>query len=596
MPTYRAPVKDMMYLLHDVLNITKYSNLRGFEEATPELTEAILREAGKLAEEVLQPLNRIGDIEGCTRNDDGSVTTPTGFKEAYKIFVEGGWQGLSHNPEYGGQGLPSVMYIAFEEMCVSANLAFHMYPSLTSGAIVMLNLAGSDEQKAAYIPKMITGEWAGTMNLTEAHCGTDLGQLRTKAEPQDDGSYKITGTKIFISSGEHDLSENIIHFVLARLPDAPQGIKGLSLFLVPKYLINADGSIGARNAVSCGALEEKMGIHGNATAVLNYDGATGWLVGKANEGIKPMFLMMNSARIGVGVQGLGLSEVAYQNAANYARERRQGRAITGAKDPDHAADLIIVHPDVRRMLLEVRAFNEGARAFAFWAALQGDLWLRSEDEETSRQAAEMVGLLTPVIKGVLTDKGFENANTALQVLGGHGYIAESGMEQFVRDARIAQIYEGTNGIQALDLVGRKLPRNNGAAIRAFFEQLGGFCKDHRSAEAAPYINPLKAAIKDLETATLWLMENGMKNPDNAAAGATNYMHLLGLVAIGYMWAQMALKSLELLAAGAEDKTFHEHKLGTANYYMSHMLPETASHLKRIEAGAETMMAMPAEAF
>ena len=596
MPTYQAPVKDMMYLLHDVLNIAKYSNLRGFEEATPDLTEAILLEAGKLAEEVLQPLNQIGDTEGCTRNDDGSVTTPAGFKEAYKTFVEGGWQGLSHNPKYGGQGLPGVIYIAFEEMCVSANLSFHMYTSLTSGAIVMLNLVGSEEQKTAFMPKMITGEWSGTMNLTESHCGTDLGQLRTKAEPQDDGSFKITGTKIFVSSGEHDLTENIIHFVLARLPDAPEGIKGLSLFLVPKYLINADGSIGARNAVSCGALEEKMGIHGNATAVLNYDGATGWLVGNPNEGIKPMFLMMNIARIGVGVQGLGLSEVAYQNAADYARERRQGRAITGVKDPDEAADLIIVHPDVRRMLLELKAFNEGARAFALWAALQGDLWLRSEDEETSRQAAEMVGLLTPVIKGVLTDKGFENANTALQVLGGHGYIAESGMEQFVRDARITQIYEGTNGIQALDLVGRKLPRKNGAAIRAFFEQLSGFCKDHRSEAAAPYIKPLKAAIKDLETATLWLMENGMKNPDNAAAGATHYMHLLGLVAIGYMWARMALKSLELLAAGAADKVFHENKLGTANYYMSHMLPGTASHLRRIEAGAETMMAMPAEAF
>ena len=596
MPTYQAPVKDMMYLLHDVLNIAKYSNLRGFEEATPDLTEAILREAGKLAEEVLQPLNRVGDIEGCTRNDDGSVTTPTGFKEAYKTFVEGGWQGLSHNPEYGGQGLPSVMYVAFEEMCVSANLAFHMYPSLTSGAIVMLNLVGSDEQKTAYIPKMITGEWSGTMNLTESHCGTDLGQLRSRAEPQDDGSFKITGTKIFISSGEHDLTENIIHFVLARLPDAPEGIKGLSLFLVPKFLLNADSTIGERNAVSCGALEEKMGIHGNATAVLNYDGATGWLIGNPNEGIKPMFLMMNIARIGVGVQGLGLSEVAYQNAADYARERRQGRAITGVKDPDEAADLIIVHPDVRRMLFEIKAFNEGARAFAFWAALQGDLWLRSEDEETSRQAAELVGLLTPVIKGVLTDKGFENANTALQVLGGHGYIAESGMEQFVRDARIAQIYEGTNGIQALDLVGRKLPRKNGAAIRAFFERLGGFCKDNRSEAAAPYINPLKAAIKDLESATMWLMENGLKNPDNAAAGATHYMHLLGLVAIGYMWAQMALRSLELLAAGAEDKAFHKNKLATANYFMSHMLPETASYLRRVEAGAENLMAMPAESF
>ncbi len=596
MPSYKAPVDDMMYVIYDVLNMENYSNLAGFSELSRDLGKAILKEGAKLAEEVLQPLNQVGDREGCQRSDDGEVKTATGFKEAYKAFTEGGWQGLSHSPDYGGQGLPYTLYLAFEEMCFAANLAFSMYPSLTSGAIAMLTLGGRKELKDKYLAKMIAGAFTGTMNLTESHCGTDLGLLRTKAEPVGDGSYKITGSKIFVSSGEHDLSENIIHFVLARLPGAVEGIKGISLFLVPKYLVNDDGSLGTRNGVVCGSLEEKMGIHGNATAVLNYDEATGWLVGEPHKGLKLMFLMMNAARLGVGLQGLAQSEVAYQNAADYARERRQGRSISGRKEPDHAADPIIVHPDVRRMLLEAKAFNEGARAMGLWVSLLVDLWRRSEDETERDNAASLLELLTPVVKGVFTDRGFQNAVNAQQVFGGAGYIEETGMEQFVRDVRITQIYEGTNGIQALDLVGRKLPANGGASIRLFFETVGGFCKDNSGEDAEPFIKPLKAAVKDLEAATMWLMQNAMQDPDQAGAGATHYMHLLGLVAMGYMWARMALRSSEMLAAGEGNKDFHENKLLTAGYFMGHMLGDTAMHLKRIEAGAAAMMALKAEAF
>ncbi len=466
MPQYRAPVEDTLFLLSDVLGVHARANLPGFADATPDVVEAVLREGGKLAEEVLAPTNQAGDREGCTRHADGSVTTPASFKAAYDAYAGGGWLGLSMPEEYGGQGLPQVLNTAIQDFASGANLALSMYPGLTQGAAAALLVHGSQEQKDLYLPRMVEGRWTGTMNLTEPHCGTDLGLLRTKAAPNGDGSYAISGTKIFISAGEHDLAENIIHLVLARIEGAPAGTKGISLFLVPKVLVNADGSLGARNGVSCGSIEHKMGIHGNATCVMNYDGATGWLVGEANRGLNAMFVMMNEARLAVGVQGLGQSEAAYQNAVVYAKDRLQGRALTGAKAPEKPADPIIVHPDVRRTLMQIRAFNEAARALVLWTAFQGDILHRSEDAKERQVADDLMGLLTPVVKGVLTDRGFANAVEAQQLYGGHGYVEEWGMSQFVRDARIAMIYEGANGIQAMDLIGRKLPKDGGRAMMA----------------------------------------------------------------------------------------------------------------------------------
>ena len=540
MPIYKAPVEDVNFLLNDVFQIDRYDNLAGFSDASSDVREAILGEAAKLAEEVLQPLNRVGDLEGCKRADDGSVTTPKGFKDAFKQVAEGGWLGLSAPTEFGGQGLPVTLSQAVNEFQISANMAFSMYGGLTMGATAALIVHGTPEQKQTYVPKMVAGEWTGTMNLTEPQCGTDLGLLRTKAVRQADGSFKITGTKIFISAGEHDLAENIIHLVLARIEGAPAGIKGISLFVVPKFLVNADGSVGARNGVICGSIEHKMGIHGNSTCVMNYDSATGWLIGEENKGMQGMFVMMNEARLGVAVQGLAQSEVAYQNAVAYARDRMQGRSLTGVKAPDKPADPIIVHPDVRRTLLSIRAFNEAARAFVMWTALKSDVAHRSEDPKERQAADDHMGLMTPVLKGVLTDYGFANAVQAQQMYGGHGYIAERGMEQFVRDARIAMIYEGANGIQALDLVGRKLPRDGGRAIMAFFGEVMAFAKENGGDEALkPFIAPLSAALGHLQQATMWLMQNAMAKPDNAGAAATDYMHLFGLVALGYMWAKMA---------------------------------------------------------
>ncbi|HEY0440933.1 MAG TPA: acyl-CoA dehydrogenase C-terminal domain-containing protein [Xanthobacteraceae bacterium] len=598
MPTYKAPVDDVMFLLRDVFPIERHNNLSGFADASPDVIEAVLGEAANFCEEVVQPLNRVGDIEGCTRHPDGHVTTPAAFKQAYDRFRAGGWIGISAPVEYGGQGLPETMTTLVNEFLCSANMAFAMYPGLTQGAIAALLAHGTAEQKQSFLPKMLAGEWTGTMNLTEPHCGTDLGLLRTKAVPQADGSYRISGTKIFISAGEHDLADNIVHLVLARIAGAPEGTKGLSLFIVPKRLPSADGSAGAPNGVSCGSIEEKMGIHGNSTCVMNYDAATGWLIGGENRGLNAMFVMMNEARLGVGVQGLALSEVAYQNAAAYAKERLQGRALSGPQSPDKPADPIIVHPDIRRTLMTIRAFNEAARALVVWTALQADVAHRAEDAKSREAADDHMGLLTPVIKGVLTDTGFANTVMAQQVFGGHGYIAEHGMEQFVRDARIPMIYEGANGIQALDLVGRKLPRNGGRAVMAFFNEVGAFLKEHAGDdELNPYLRPLGIALDHLQKATMWFMQNAVAKPDNAGAGATDYMHLFGLVALGYMWAQMAKAAKAKLANGADGGADRMNaKLVTGRFFMERMLPETAAQLARIQAGAASTMELPAEAF
>jgi acyl-CoA dehydrogenase len=595
MPTYKAPVDDALFLLNDVFHIDRYGNLPGFSDASPDVVEAVLREAAKFSEEVLTPLNRVGDKEGCKRAADGSVTTPTGFKEAYKQIIDGGWIGISVPAEYGGQGLPATMTVMVNEFLCSANMAFAMYPGLTQGAIAALLVHASDAVKKKYVPKMVEGVWTGTMNLTEPHCGTDLGLLRTKAVKQGDGSYKITGTKIFISAGEHDLSQNIIHLVLARIEGAPAGTKGISLFVVPKFLVKDDGSIGARNAVTCGSIEEKMGIHGNSTCVMNYDGATGWLIGEENRGLNAMFTMMNEARLGVGVQGLALSEVAYQNAAAYAKERLQGRAISGVKYPDKPADPIIVHPDVRRILMTIRAFNEAARALVMWTALKSDIAHRSDNEKDRKSADDHMGLLTPVIKGVLTDGGFANAVQAQQVFGGHGYIAEHGMEQFVRDARIAQIYEGANGIQALDLVGRKLGKDGGRAIMAFFGEVQTYLKDRTNSDALNvYVKPLGQSLAHLQEASMWFMQNAMAKPDNAGAGSYDYMHLFGLVALGYMWCLIAEAALAKKANGAAPAM--DAKLVTARFFMDRLLPETATRLARVKAGAGSTMELRDDSF
>ncbi len=597
MPTYKAPVDDALFLLNDVFHLDRYGNLPGFADASPDVVEAVLREAAKFSEEVLTPLNRVGDEEGCTRHEDGSVTTPTGFKDAYKQVAEGGWIGISVPAEFGGQGLPATLTEIVNEFLCSANMAFAMYPGLTQGAIAALLAHASPALKQKYLPKMVEGTWTGTMNLTEPHCGTDLGLLRTKAVKQGDGSYKISGTKIFISAGEHDLAENIIHLVLARIEGAPAGTKGISLFVVPKIMVNDDGSLGAKNGVSCGSLEEKMGIHGNATCVMNYDGATGWLIGEENRGLNAMFVMMNEARLGVGVQGLAQSEVAYQNAVIYAKERLQGRAISGVKYPDKPADPIIVHPDVRRTLMTMRAFNEAARALVMWTALKGDVAHRSGDERERKSADDHMGLLTPVIKGVLTDQGFANTVMAQQVFGGHGYIAEHGMEQFVRDARIAQIYEGANGIQALDLVGRKLGKDGGRALMAFFNEVQSYIKEKSGEEAMkPYVTPLGASLGHLQQASMWFMQNAMAKPDNAGAGSYDYMHLFGLVALGYMWCRIAEAAIAKLPKANGSTPRYSAKLVTARFFMERMLPETAAHLTRIQSGAASTMEMPDEQF
>jgi len=596
MPRYTAPVKDTLFVLDAVAGLYHHGNVPGFASVSPDLVEAVLNEGGKFCSEVLAPLNLPGDRQGCTRHPDGSVTAPDGFRDAYQQFCEGGWGGLIADEHHGGQGLPYTIGAVLQEYIAASNMAFGMYPGLSEGAQAAIDVVGTPEQKAKYLPPMVHGRWTGTMNLTEPQCGTDLGLIRTRAEPQADGSWSITGTKIFISAGEHDLSENIIHLVLAKTPGAPDSVKGISLFLVPKFMVGDDGSLGARNGVSSGSIEHKMGIHANATCVMNYDGATGYLLGEEMKGLAAMFIMMNAARLGVGIQGLAQADAAYQNAVDYAKGRLQGRSLTGAKNPDGKADPIIVHPDVRRMLMDARSYTEGMRALVLWSAIRVDLARKSPEPEARELADDLISLLTPVIKGYGTDRGYEVATNCQQVLGGHGYIAEWGMDQFVRDARIAMIYEGTNGIQALDLVGRKLGAKGGRGTQAWLGQVGGDIAAASDERLAFITAPLSAALGDVQAGILWLLQNGMANPDNAGAGATAFMRMMGHVALGHMWLKMAGAALAALDVGTADPDFHSAKLTTARFFAARVLPETSGLRAQLEAGADTVMALPAEMF
>ncbi|WP_313103458.1 acyl-CoA dehydrogenase C-terminal domain-containing protein [Brevundimonas sp.] len=591
---YKAPVRDLSFVLHDVLEVERYANHFADADLSRDLIDQIIEEGGKFAEEVIAPINRPGDQEGCHIEGD-VVTTPKGWKEAYHQMVEAGWTSLAFGTEYGGQGLPSIVSMAVGQFTAAASAAFSMYPGLTAGAYHGIEASASDELKQTYLPKMATGEWTGTMNLTEPQCGTDLGMVRTKAVPNGDGSYSITGQKIWISAGEHDFADNIIHTVLARVEGAVPGIKGLSLFVVPKFLVNEDGSIGERNGVSCAGLEHKMGIHGNATCVMAYENAKGWLIGEEGRGMNNMFVVMNEARLGTGLQGLAIGDAAYQAAVEFANDRLQGRALTGAKNPDGPADPIMVHPDVRRMLLESKAFVEGGRAFILWTALQADLQ-KSSDEATATKAKDYMGLITPVLKAYLTDKGFHVASLAMQVHGGSGYTEHFPASQYLRDARITMIYEGTNGIQALDLVGRKLPSNGGRAIMSWFADIDAFVAENGADEAIkPFVDGLADTKKKLQDGTMWLMQNGMANPDNAGAASTDYLHIFGLTALAYMWAQMARSASAKIAAGDADP-YYVTKLQTGQYFVERILPDAAAHLTKLKTGAEVLMQMPAEAF
>ncbi len=592
MSQFHIDQRDYKFLLHDVMDIENME-IEGYGDLDEGFTTAILEEGYKIARDELAPINLSGDREGC-RLENGIVHPPKGFKEAFDKLREGGWTGLDCDPEYGGQGLPYLISTAVGEMHVAANMAFIMYPGLTHGAYSSIHAHASEEQKATYLPKMVSCEWTGTMNLTEPHAGTDLGMIRTKAEPQDDGSYAITGQKIFISAGDHNMSENVIHLVLAKIPGGPDGVKGISLFIVPKFMVNADGSLGERNTLGVGKLEEKMGIHGNSTCVMNFDGAKGFLVGEPHRGLKYMFTMMNEARLGVGLQGLAQAEGAYHMAVAYAKDRLQGRDVTGVKNPDGPADPLIVHPDIRRSLMTQKAYIEGGRAMLFMAANLIDKFHRAGDKD----ADEIASLLIPVVKSFLTDKGFECAVMAQQVFGGHGYIEETGVAQYVRDARIAMIYEGANGIQALDLVGRKLAVNGGKAMRDFFGVIKTELDLHKDDEDfyATYCDPLKDASKTLQAQVMGFVSKGMKAPNYALAGATDFLNLFGLTILALMWVRMAAAAQKAIDSGAGDQEFYKTKLVTARFYMTRILPDIHALAARIEAGETEIMALDSEQF
>ena len=585
MPSYTPPLADIRFVLKDVLKAETLFDLDGFQDFNVELVDQILEEGGKICAEVLFPLNQSGDKEGC-RLENGVVHTPSGFKEAYDTFAQGGWCGLSSDPEYGGMGMPVMINTVMQEMICSANFSFGMYPGLSQGCYEALHQFGTDAQKAVYLPKLIEGIWSGTMCLTEPHCGTDLGLIKTKADDNGGGTYKIYGTKIFISAGEHDLTENIVHLVLARLPNAPEGVKGISLFVVPKFM---PGTM-ERNAVVCGSIEHKMGIKASSTCVMNFDGAVGELVGEPHKGLRAMFTMMNAARLGVAMQGLGIAEIAYQNGVIYAKDRLQMRALTGTKSPEKPADAIIVHPDVRKMLLTSKAFIEGSRALAYWVGMNLDIAHRHKDEKARQEADDLVALLTPIVKAYQTDMGTEVANLMMQVYGGHGYIWEWGMEQYARDARIAQIYEGTNGIQALDLVGRKMAQSFGRLLRRFFHPVQDYIeKEQANPAMQEFIFPMAKAFAKLQQSTALIAQKGLKNPDEAGAASTDYLRQFALVALAFMWCRIVQAAQEKLASGEGDKAFYEAKLKTARFFMERMLPEAEARFRMISAGAATLM-------
>jgi alkylation response protein AidB-like acyl-CoA dehydrogenase len=594
MTIYKAPLREYRFVLQELFDVGDLAKLPGYEEATPDTIEAVLEEGAKLCEEVLFPLNRSGDEEGCSF-ENGVVRTPKGFKEAYTTFREGGWNGVACDPAYGGQGLPHTLHFFLEEMISSANMSFGMYPGLSNGAYAAIHAHANDELKRQFLPKLVDGTWSGTMCLTEPQCGTDLGQIRTKAEPQGDGTYKISGTKIFISAGEHDLTENIIHLVLARIAGGPAGIRGISLFIVPKFLAKKDGGVGARNGVRCGSIEHKMGIKASATCVINFDEAEGYLVGEAHKGMRAMFTMMNAARLGVGLQGLALGETAYQTARQYAMDRLQGRSLKGEKFPEKAADPIIVHPDVRRMLLTMRAYTEGARALAGWVSLQLDAAERHPDLELREESEDFIGLMTPIVKAMLTDNAVAVTSMGMQIFGGHGYIREWGMEQLMRDARITMLYEGANGIQALDLVGRKMPMHNGRLLRRFFHPVDAWLRARMDKpELQEFVMPVMKAFGRLQQVTALVAQKGMSDPDEAGAAASDYLRAFGLVALGFMWARIAEASLPKLAG--DEALFYKGKVATARFFMARLLPETNALFTNIAAGAKSLMELEAEAF
>jgi len=595
MAVYKAPIRDMQFVLHELLDAERsFAELPGGDEASADIIDAILEEGAKLCENVIFPTNRTGDIEGC-RFDNGEVYTPSGFKQAYDAITAGGWTALACDPEYGGQGLPHTLSVFIEEMLQSCNMSLALYQGLTRGAYVAIHAHGTDELKRKFLPKLVDGSWSGVMCLTESHAGTDLGLLRTRATPDADGSYRVSGSKIFITGGDQDLTENIVHLVLARLPDAPAGVKGISMFLVPKFLVNDDGTLGERNTVSCGSIEHKMGIKGASTCVMNYDNAVGYLVGEPHRGLRAMFSMMNHERLMVGQEGLAQAEVAYQSAVAYARERIQGRALSGVKSPDKPADPILVHPDVRRMLLTGKAYNEAARALLGWVSLNVDVSERHPDDHAREHADDLVSLLTPVVKAFFTDYGSEVCNLSLQVFGGHGYIGEWGMEQLVRDARIAQIYEGANGIHALDLTGRKLSMHNGRLVKRYLKILNSFLAD-QSGDAAleEFIEPLAGAVASLDTATRWVAEAGKRNPEEIGAASYDYMRLMALVSFGYMWARTAVIATKKLPG--DNSGFYQTKLTTARFFMKRLLPQTEALEKSLRAGSDSLMDLPAESF